>query len=458
MQTTVKPMTLMEPSRQTPVWGTYDVVVLGGGPAGIAAATAAAQTGQSTLLIEGYGFLGGMGTAAGVTNFCGLHANVHGSIQQVVHGVADDLLARIRALGGLNEPHVIFGNKIAAQAYDNAAFKVAADALVLASGAQLLFHAQAVGVIMNNPNEIGAVLIETKSGRYAVVAKTFIDCSGDADLAAHAGVSFEKGKGPNGQGHDMMYPSTMFRVNGVDPVRAGDAFNHFGRLMDEAEKLGRKFPRKSPIIRPQKNHAEWRANVTQLANADGSPVDGTNAAQLSDAEVQGRRQIVDFFQFLRESAPGFGQAYILEIAPQVGVRETRRVVGEYQLNETDVLQCASFDDTVGVNGWMIEEHVAGNIAFKWQDIPNCRGFNHLPYRMLLPLQVDNLLVAGRCASMTHMGQSAARVSGGCFVMGQAAGTAAALAIQANVRPRDLNVKTLQTRLAADGAYLGRDKS
>jgi hypothetical protein len=454
MQTTVKPMTLMEPSRQTPVWGTYDVVVLGGGPAGIAAATAAAQTGQSTLLIEGYGFLGGMGTAAGVTNFCGLHANVHGRIQQVVHGVADDLLARIRALGGLNEPHVIFGNKIAAQAYDNAAFKVAADALVLASGAQLLFHAQAVGVIMNNPNEIGAVLIETKSGRYAVVAQTFIDCSGDADLAAHAGAPFEKGKGPNGQGHDMMYPSTMFRVNGVDPVRAGDAFNHFGRLMDEAEKLGRKFPRKSPIIRPQKNPAEWRANVTQLANADGSPVDGTNAAQLSDAEVQGRRQIVDFFQFLRESAPGFEQAYILEIAPQVGVRETRRVVGEYQLNESDVLQCASFDDTVGVNGWMIEEHVAGNIAFKWQDIPNCRGFNHLPYRMLLPLQVDNLLVAGRCASMTHMGQSAARVSGGCFVMGQAAGTAAALAIRANVRPRDLNVKTLQARLEADGAYLG----
>lgn len=458
MQTTAKPMTLMEPSRQTPVWGSYDVVVLGGGPAGIAAATAAAKTGQSTLLIEGYGFLGGMGTAAGVTNFCGLHANVHGTIEQVVHGVADDLLARMRALGGLNEPHVIFGNKIAAQAYDNAAFKVAADALVLASGAQLLFHAQAVGVIMNSPSAIGAVLIETKSGRYAVVAKTFIDCSGDADLAAHAGAPFEKGKGPNGQGHDMMYPSTMFRVNGVDPVRAGDAFNHFGRLMDEAEKLGREFPRKSPIIRPQKNPAEWRANVTQLANADGSPVDGTNAAQLSDAEVQGRRQIVDFFQFLRESAPGFEQSYILEIAPQVGVRETRRVVGQYQLNESDVLQCASFDDTVGVNGWMIEEHVAGNITFKWQDIPNCRGFNHLPYRMLLPLQVDNLLVAGRCASMTHMGQSAARVSGGCFVMGQAAGTAAALAIQANVRPRDLNVKTLQARLEADGAYLGRDKS
>ncbi|MES2945650.1 MAG: FAD-dependent oxidoreductase, partial [Pseudomonadota bacterium] len=432
--------------------------VLGGGPAGIAAATAAAQNGQSTLLIEAYGFLGGMGTAAGVTNFCGLHANVFGSIQQVVHGVADDLLTRMRVLGGLNEPHILFGNKIAAQAYDNAAFKVAADALVLASGAQLLFHAQAVGVILASPSRVAALLIETKSGRFAVLAKTFIDCSGDGDLAAHAGAPFEKGKGPDGQGQDMMYPSTMFRVNGVDPVRAGDAFNHFGRLMDEAEKLGRKFVRKTPIIRPQKNPAEWRANVTQLANPDGSPVDGTNAVQLSDAEVEGRRQIVDFFGFLRESAPGFEQSYILEIAPQVGVRETRRVLGEYQLSETDVLQCASFDDSVGVNSWMIEEHVAGNIAFKWQDIPNCRGFNHLPYRMLLPLHVDNLLVAGRCASMTHMGQSAARVSGACFVMGQAAGTAAALAIQANVRPRDLDIKTLQNRLKSDGAYLGLDKS
>jgi hypothetical protein len=444
--------TLTEPSRVTPVWGEYDVVVLGGGPAGIAAAVATARAGRSTLLIESYGFLGGMGTAAGVTNFCGLHANVHGTIRQVVHGVADDLLGRMRALGGLNEPHLLFGGKIAAQAYDNAAFKLAADDLVLSSGAQLLFHAMLVGVLMNDEARIHAALIETKSGRHAVLGKTFIDCSGDGDLAAHAGAPFEKGT----SGHGMMYPSTMFRVSGVDPIRAGDAFNEFGRLMEEAEKKGRKFPRKTPIIRPQKNPAEWRANVTQLANEDGSPVDGTDALQLSRAEIQGRRQVVDFFQFLREAAPGFDKSYILEIAPQVGVRETRRVIGEYQLTEGDVLDCVDFPDSIGVNGWMIEEHVAGDISFRWQDIPRSRGFNQLPYRMLLPLKVDNLLVAGRCASMTHMGQSAARVSGGCFVMGQAAGTAAALAIEAGARPRDLDVGRLQSRLEADGAYLGRD--
>jgi hypothetical protein len=443
--------TLIEPSRQTPVLGEFDVVVLGGGPAGIAAAAAAAQAGQRTLLIEGYGFLGGMGTAAGVTNFCGLHANVYGEIQQVVHGVADDLLDRMRKLGGLNEPHSLFGGKIAAQAYDNAAFKMAADELVLAAGARLLFHAKAVGVIMNSPTEIGALLIETKSGRAAVVARTFIDCSGDGDLSLHAGVPFEKGS----NGHDMLYPSTMFRVNGVDPVRAGDAWDQFGRLMEEAERNGRRFPRKTPIIRPQKNPVEWRANVTQLSNPDGSPVDGTDAQQLSWGEVEGRRQIVDFFRFLREAAPGFENSYILEIAPQLGIRETRRIVGEYQLTEDDVLHCASFDDTIGVNGWPIEAHVAGDVKFKWQDIPHCRGFNHLPYRMLLPLQVDNLLVAGRCGSMTHMGQSAARVSGACFVMGQAAGAAAALSYQAGIRPRDVAVGLLQEKLESAGVYLGR---
>jgi hypothetical protein len=429
------------------VLGEYDVVVLGGGPAGIAAATAAARSGCSTLLIERYGFLGGMGTAAGVTNFCGLHANVFGEIRQVVHGVAADLLARMAELGGLNEPHVIFNGKIAAQSYDNAAFKIAADDVVTSSGARILFHALAVGVAMGSAGEIRALLIETKSGRQAVRARMFIDCSGDADLAAHAGAPFEKA--PN-----LLYPTAMFRVNDVDAARAGDAWTAIPRLMEEAERKGRKFPRKSPIVRPQKNPREWRVNVTQLANPDGTAVDGTDAEQLSRAELEGRRQIVDFFRFLRESAPGFEHSYILEIAPQVGIRETRRIVGDYQLTEDDVLGCASFADTIGVNGWPVEAHVKGDVVFRFQDIPASRGFNHLPYRLIVPRQVENLFVAGRCASMTHMGQSAARVSGGCFVMGQAAGTAAALAIGAGRRPRDIDVGQLQGKLEAGGAYLG----
>src|SRR6476660_200222 len=148
--------TLSEPARQTPVFGEYDVVVLGGGPAGIAAAVAAARTGRSTLLVERYGFLGGMGTAAGVTNFCGLHANVHGDIRQVVHGVANALLARIARLGGLNAPHALFG-KTVAQAYDTAAYKIAADDLLLSAGVEILFHALAAGVVMDSERRASAL-------------------------------------------------------------------------------------------------------------------------------------------------------------------------------------------------------------------------------------------------------------------------------------------------------------
>src|SRR5689334_19623178 len=184
--------TIHEPARDLAVRGEYEVVVLGGGPAGIAAATAAAMHGRKVLLVERYGFLGGMGTAAGVTNFRGLHANVHGETGQVVHGVADELLARIDRLGGLNAPHLVFG-KTMAQAYDTAAYKCAADDLLLSRGVALYFHALATGVVMQTQSRVKALLIEGKSGRGAVMARVFIDCSGDGDLAAFAGAAFEKG-------------------------------------------------------------------------------------------------------------------------------------------------------------------------------------------------------------------------------------------------------------------------
>lgn len=443
------PQTLTEPSRQTPVFGEYDVVVLGGGPAGMAAAVAAARAGRSTLLVERYGFLGGMGTAAGVTNFCGLHANVHGDIRQVVHGVASDLLARIERLGGLNAPHNLFG-KTVAQAYDTAAYKIAADDLLLSAGVQVLFHALAAGVVMDGPRHVHALLVETKSGRMAVLGRAFIDGSGDGDLAAWAGAPWEKG---DGQGN-MLYPSTMFRLNGIDPARAGNAWEAIPKLMLQAEAEGRyRFPRKTPIVRPQKSGIEWRVNLTQLANAQGNAMDGIDARELSEAEMLGRRQIASVAGFLKE-VPGFENSYIVDIAPQVGIRETRRVRGHYQLTESDVLDCASFDDTVGVNGWPLELHLKGDVEFRWPKIPESRGFNHLPYRMTVPLGLDNLWVAGRCASMTHEAQSAARVTGACFVMGQAAGTAADLALRAGTRSDGVDVAALQERLAADGAYLG----
>src|SRR5437763_2322590 len=435
-------MFVHEPERKTEVFAEHEVVVLGGGPTGIAAAAAAARAGRSTILVERYGFLGGAGTAAGLANFCGLHGKVDGEHRQVVHGIADEVLARLKSLGALSEPHSLFGGRIQAQAYDVSAYKLAADQLLSAANVRLVFHALAVGY------RDGHLLVETKSGGRAIRGQVFIDCSGDGDLAAWMGAPFEVGDGKG----NMLYPSTMYRIGGVDPAKAGNAWETIASRMEEAERAGRRFPRKKPILRPQPNPVEWRANLTQLRNPDGSAVSGIDAAQLAWGEVEGRRQVWDTFQFIRETTPGFERAYIADIAPQLGIRETRRLRGAYQLTEDDVLDCVDFPDAIGVNAWPVEEHIAGSVEFRFQRQP--RGYNQLPYRMVLPSRVDNLLVAGRSASMTHGGQSAARVSGPCFVMGQAAGSAAHLCLKLDIKPLALDAKVLQDHLQTNGAWLG----
>ena len=392
------------------------------------------------MLVERYGFLGGAGTAAGLANFCGLHAKVNGEHRQVVHGIADDVLARLKAMDALSTPHMLFRGRIQAQAYHVSAYKLVADQLL--AKVHVLFHALAVGY------QNGHLLVESKSGRRAIRGRIFIDCSGDGDLASWMGASCDVGDGKG----NMLYPSTMYRIGGVDPAKAGNAWERIAELMEEAERKGRRFPRKKPIVRPQPNPTEWRANLTQIRNPDGSAVSGIDALQLAWGEAEGRRQVWDTFSFIRDNAPGFERSHIADIAPQIGIRETRRVHGEYMLSEDDVLDCVDFADAIGVNGWPVEDHVAGSVEFRFQR--KDRGYNQLPYRMIVPRGVDNLLVAGRCASMKHGGQSAARVSGPCFVMGQAAGSAAHLALKHETTPRAVDVQRLQEHLRSEGAWLG----
>ncbi|HYW58017.1 MAG TPA: FAD-dependent oxidoreductase [Polaromonas sp.] len=446
--------TITEPARTLPVYGEFDVVVVGGGPAGLAASVSAVRRGARTLLVERYGFLGGMGTAGGVTNFAGLYGRRNGEMRQVVHGVVDDLLDRIDALGGLNDPQDGMQGRIRVRSYDVSAYKCAADQLLLASGVQMLFHAWAAAVVMEGPR-IAALVVETKSGRQAIRADKFIDCSGDADVAHFAGVPFELGDGHG----SALFPTTMFRVGHVEAARAMAAVGEFSainKLMDEtqAQHPGRyNFPRKGAIVRPQKNPSEWRVNVTQIRNTQGQAMDATDARQLSEGEQEGRRQIGEYFRFLKNEVPGFEQAAIVDIAAQVGIRETRRICGAYSLSGEDILSSARFEDVIGINAWPMEMHVDGEIVWRFPR-DDARAFNDLPWRMLVAKEVDNLLVAGRCASMSHEGQSAARASGGCFVMGQAAGTAAAL-LDAGAAFSATDVDRLQQCLKQDGACFER---
>jgi hypothetical protein len=370
--------------------------------------------------------------------------------------VVDEIFDRLSALDGLNDPQDGMQGRIRVRSYDMSAYKCVADQMLRDVGVEILFHAWAAQVHAED-GRIQALFVETKSGRQTVLASSFIDCSGDADVAAFAGVPFEVGDGL-GSG---LYPTTMFRIAHVDSAQALAAVGEFqaiNLLMKkvQAEKPGHyQFPREGAILRPQKNPSEWRANVTQIAQANGMAMDATDARQLSQGELEGRQQVGEFFRFLKNEVPGFAKAQITEIAPQVGIRESRRIQGMYALTGHDIVSCATFEDAIGVNAWPMEMHAQGKIEWRFPEKPvgpHQRLYNHLPWRMLVPQGVHNLLVAGRCASMTHEGQSAARVSGGCFVMGQAAGTAAAH-LSHGQRFSDTSVNVLQQRLVSDGCFL-----
>jgi hypothetical protein len=321
---------------------------------------------------------------------------------------------------------------------------------MLSAKVQLLLHALLAGALRDEAGLLTAAIVETKSGRGAIRARWFVDASGDADLAHHAGVPYELGDGHG----DALYPSTMFRVGGVDAERAMAAVGGFGAIdaLMRAAADRYDFPREGAIVRPQRNRSEWRVNVTQVANAQGRAVDATDAWQLSAGEVEGRRQVIEYLRFLRAEVPGFERCELIDVGTQLGVRETRRVRGAYQLSGDDVLGGARFDDSIGLNAWPIERHAAGRVEWAFpRDERNT--WNQLPWRMLVPQGASNLLVAGRCASMEHEGQSAARASGACFVMGQAAGTAAALMATSGVPVREV-VDPLQQALRRDGVELG----
>jgi len=426
-------------TQELPTIAQAEVVVLGSGSAGSTAAIAAARAGADTLLVERYGFLGGTSTMV-LDTFYGFYTP-GSDAARVVAGIPWEIVERLYAYDMVLERPSSYG---AGQAvtYDPTTLKVVWEQTVLGAGARLLLHTFCVDVLMAE-GRITGLVVASKKGLGLITGRVFVDASGDADLVWRGGAPFEAA-GTDGQTAQSL--TTTFRLGNVDHERAKTMKrDELVSRMKAANLSGEyRLPREEGSVHRTPLAGVVATNMTRVAY-----VDGTDPAELTKAEVEGRKQTLEYTRFLREQIPGYENAYLMNFSTQIGIRETRRIWGEYRLTRDDVLNARKFDDAVAQCGAPIEDHGAGN-STRWEYVPD-GGTYDIPYRALLPQNVGNLLVAGRCLSADHDAHASVRSMGQCMAMGQAAGTAAALVARGNTTPRQLDIITLQDRLRADGA-------
>lgn len=409
----------------------HDVIVIGGGTAGVAAAVAAGRNGVGTLLIERYGFLGGSMTASLVNPFMEFHAGG----EQIVCGIFQEMIDRLKDLYGYDER---------TQAFDVEAMKLVADQMVKEAGVKLLLHTCVIDALVEG-NAIRGIDVHNKSGRQVILGKVIVDATGDGDVAAMAGAPYEKGRKEDG----LTQPMTLnFRMGGVDVERmpTGEEIN---RCYKGAKARGDvTIPREDVLWFPTMRRGEIHFNTTRIVRADG-----TSAEDLTRAEVEGRRQMAELAKFLKAEVAGFEEAYLSSSAAEIGIRESRRIMGEYVITGEDITEARKFKDVIARGSYPIDIHSPTGEGTV--NPPMAPGASYdIPYRSLVPKDIDNLLVAGRCISSTHEGQSAIRVIPIVVAIGQAAGVAAALSAKLNMFPRRLDVSLLQRTLRSQGANLG----
>lgn len=431
-----------ESMRSTPVRHEADVLVVGSGSAGIAAAVAAAREGREVVLVERYGFLGGVLTAVTLGSICGLYTVTADSVHRIAKGFASDVIDRLRAAGGAGEP--VRWLKTASLPYDPMILRTVADELVAEAGVSVYLHNLAVATF-GSDDRVEGVIFEGPDGRWACRARVVIDCSGDADIAASAGCGFDF------DATALQAPTTMFRLGGVRTETLTDLTRErLHEYLEQAVAAGMDLPRTAGGIftfHPGVVHL----NVTRVTEDRRAP-DPLSSKELTRAEVNGRRQMLLYRDAFRRYVPGFEACFLLDCGAEIGIRESRRIQGEYQLTVDDVREERRFDDAIACSAWPIEEH-SGDRSTHWVWLTP-GGYYQIPLRCLVPSQTDGLLVAGRCASATHEAQASMRVAATCMAMGQAAGITAALACAEDIQPRAVASETVRTRLSAQGAFLG----
>jgi hypothetical protein len=401
--------TITEPERKIPVLAETDVLVIGGGPAGTAAAIAASRAGAETYLVERYNHLGGLWTGGLVLPLLSTHAvDKNNRRKQVIFGIGGEMSDRLKKLGmSIYEVNPVI---------DPEAGKYVLDEMIMEAGVKMVYHTWASNVIMDG-NAIKGVILENKSGRMAILAKVVIDCTGDGDIFSLAGENF-----------DMMnyHIGLVHRLGNIDHIKPGI-------ITDPKPNLGGKTP--VPGVNWVNMHGENDQN-------------GTDILTLSKLQMKYRKDIWESVQKIK-STPGYEDVFLLDTASQLGVRMSRILDGEYKLTLEDSMTYKSFKDVIGISGaWT-------TMLFKGKAVkPENRPLWQIPYRSLLPKKTDNLLAAGRCFCFEKELVEDTRIIGTCLVTGHGAGAAAALAVKGNERVRDIDTGKLKDLLVSQGAWLG----
>ena len=420
-----------------------DVLVVGGGPAGVAAALAAARNGADTLIIEQFNCLGGVATAGGHGHISRYDEN--GTGRRIVGGIAHEIGTKVAAGGfGVYTSYGIW--------FEVEGLKALLEQMADEAGVGLLYHTFFCDTIVEDGAAAGAV-IQNKGGRQVIRAKRLIDCTGDGDAAFRAGCPCETGRPADGRCQPV---TLMFTIGGVDweRVKAWRKDFQMKDVWEEAQKKGDMRPFQKTIMgwwwtptRPD----EVNVNFTHMIH-----VDSTKAEDLTRATIEGRKQVAESIEVFRKYVPGMEKCYLVATFNTVGIRESRRVMGDYVLTEDDIREQRAFPDAVCYGSFFVDVH---NIDGPGMDPTTWHpptGFKYqVPWRVCLPRGVENLLVAGRCVSCTHLALGSLRVMVPCMALGEACGTAAALSLKDGISPRQLPAETLRAQLRRQGCILDK---
>ena len=429
-----------------------DILVVGAGAAGVAAAFTAAKGGVRVLLLEKYGFCGGAAVAGLSGTVCGLYAATNGAAkppEQVVFGFADRFIRVMKDKGGITEPQR-YGNTYTL-AHDPLVWREAGDHLLAESGVQVLFHTTVIDVLTEG-EEVRGVLAWTKQGRAEIRAKLTIDASGDADVAALGG--FETFMGQDGK---VQNPTMLFRLMGVDVQRLRAHYGSDTIMGDEVSQMIRNLhncreydlPRSKIFLFSTPRPNELLCNCTRIIGRDGRELNPVLVEDITEAEIQGRKQVREYARFFKDRLVGCEDSFVNDTGVQVGVRQTRQVRGLEMLTNGDVVSGKKRKTSIARSAWPIELHSGEKPRLEWL----LDDYYDIAYENFVPLKGEGLFVAGRCLSAEHEAMASARVTAQCFSYGQAIGMAAAMCVQGGTSPRTLNVSDLREALRRDGAVV-----